>query len=255
MYAIISDIHSNFDALVAVLEDISKKGISQIYCLGDVVGYGPEPRKCLEEVSKVCEVVLKGNHDEAALSAPIGFNPYARAAIEWTKKELDPVNHPEDPEVAELWKYLEGLPLTHERKEDSILFVHASPRDPLMEYILEKDAQSPPGGKLDQIFEALSQNIAFVGHSHVPGIFFESRRYTPAIAEEFFPFPKDEKCIFNVGSVGQPRDYDFRACWVEVHPDGVIYHRVVYDAYKTFQKVKQTGKLHESLGTRLLIGV
>lgn len=254
VYAIISDIHSNSDALTKVLEDIGDRNIEEILCLGDVVGYGPEPRRCLETISKVCSVVVKGNHDEAVLTAPFGFNPYARNAIEWSKFELDPAQNNGNPDVSALWMYLENLPISHKKEEIPTLFVHASPRDPITEYVLEKDVKSPPGGKLDQIFDAF-EKLAFVGHSHVPGIFMENRKYITPISGEPFRLPKEGKCLINVGSVGQPRDYDNRACWVEVNGDLITHYRVPYNFHKTNEKVLATGRLHVSLGARLKIGV
>lgn len=255
--AVISDIHSNFVALERVLEDIESRGIGEIYCLGDVVGYGPEPRRCLDLVRSVCKVVLRGNHDEAVYSAPFGFNRYARRAVEWSKEELDPQNYGEDHPlrglVEGLWEFLAGMELTHLLEGEGVLMLHASPRDPLSEYILEKDIYSPPGGKLDQIF-AQFDRLLFVGHSHMPGIFLQGRRYISPVADE--PVRLEGKCIVNVGSVGQPRDFDPRACWVEVRDwEEVVFRRVEYDVDLTYRKVRQTGKLDMILGARIKIGV
>ncbi|RME76293.1 MAG: metallophosphoesterase, partial [Planctomycetota bacterium] len=97
--------------------------------------------------------------------------------------------------------------------------------------------------------------LTFVGHSHVPGIFFESRKYIAPVNNEPFEIPTNEKIIINVGSVGQPRDYDNRACWVEVDGRRVTHHRVPYNFHQTYEKVRSTRMLHISLGARLIIGV
>lgn len=253
-YAIISDIHSNHDALSKVMERIADAGIEKIVCLGDIIGYGPEPRKCLEVVIEHCQTVVKGNHDEAVLLDPFGFNPYARKAIKWSKKELEPSQNPGDKRVEELWEWLQNMNVTIEWENPDTMFLHGSPRDPISEYILEKDLKEPvgPNAKLDQIFEKFKYML-FVGHSHVPGVFMANRKYVTPIPEE--PFRVTEQCVINVGSVGQPRDYDNRACWVEVNDDRVTHHRVPYDFHTTYEKVEATNFLHISLGARIKIGV
>src|SRR5262249_30470361 len=122
--ALISDIHSNLEALQAVLEDIDKQNVSEIYCLGDVVGYGPNPRECIDRVMK-CKVVLLGNHDQGAMFAPEGFNPPAERAIFWTRAQLE--SSPETRQQREKrWEFLAERPRTF--REDGLLYVHGSAR-------------------------------------------------------------------------------------------------------------------------------
>ena len=139
MKAIISDIHSNLEALQAVLEDARQHSVQEIYCLGDVVGYGPNPRECLEAVMK-CPVVLLGNHDHAVLFDPMNFNPAAERATYWTRSQLEaPV--PTRQAADERWAFLGDRPKKHQ--EDGLLFVHGSARNPLNEYVFPEDVYHP----------------------------------------------------------------------------------------------------------------
>ena len=167
MKAIISDIHSNLEALQAVLADIDKQKVNEIYCLGDVVGYGPNPRECIDLVMK-CQVVLLGNHDQGAMFDPDGFNPPAERAIFWTRQQLE---SPSDNRQAKerRWEFLAERPRTH--RENGYLFVHGSARNPLNEYVFPEDIYNQR--KMERIF-ALVERYCFQGHTHVPGIFTES---------------------------------------------------------------------------------
>lgn len=170
MKAIISDIHGNQEALEAVLDDIARQRVTEIYCLGDVIGYGPNPRECIDLVRK-CKVVLLGNHDYAALADTRGFNPSARRALVWTCMQLDLPTDPPDV-IESRWKFLADLPLTH--REGDILYVHASPRNPLVEYVFPEDVHNQQ--KMDGVFGEI-ERCCFVGHTHVPGIFTEDCRF------------------------------------------------------------------------------
>ena len=133
--AIISDIHSNLEGLRAVLEDIENQGITEIYCLGDIIGYGPNPRECIDLIIK-CDACLLGNHDQGALFDPEGFNSGAEKAIFWTREQLeDPKENAK--ENARRWDFLGELPRNH--KEDGLMYVHGSPRNPLNEYVFPED--------------------------------------------------------------------------------------------------------------------
>src|SRR5262245_13542615 len=139
MIAILSDIHSNLEALQAVLDDIDRHGISEIYCLGDVVGYGPDPRACLDRVMD-CRLVLLGNHDQAAMFDPDGFCGPASRAIFWTRDVLE--SSRESREVRQRrWDFLAERPRSH--CQDGMLFVHGSPRNPLNEYVFPEDVYNP----------------------------------------------------------------------------------------------------------------
>ncbi|HET7040601.1 MAG TPA: metallophosphoesterase family protein, partial [Gemmatimonadales bacterium] len=125
MKAIISDIHSNLEALQAVLADIKSLGITEVYCLGDVVGYGPNPRECIDLVMEHCTFCLLGNHDQGALYDPDGFNVGAERAIFWTRAQLESPTDRANNEKR--WEFLGELPRT--RKYGPFLFVHGSPRN------------------------------------------------------------------------------------------------------------------------------
>ena len=170
MKALISDIHSNLEALQAVLEDIRKNGVDEIYCLGDIVGYGPNPRECVDHVMQ-CKMVLLGNHDQGAMFDPEGFNPPAERAIFWTRSQLEsPGDNREAKEKR--WEFLAERPRSF--RENGLLFVHGSARNPLNEYVFPEDIYNQR--KMERIF-ALVERYCFQGHTHVPGIFTENLQF------------------------------------------------------------------------------
>lgn len=245
--ALISDIHSNLEALQAVLADISAQGITETYCLGDIIGYGPSPRECIDLIMK-CDVCILGNHDQGALFDPVGFNSGAERAIFWTRQQLEnPAGNPAD--NARRWDFLGELP--RNRRENGFLFVHGSARNPLNEYVFPEDVYNQK--KMEKIF-GLIERHCFQGHTHVPGVFTQTMSfYSPEeIGYEYRL--TDEKTMVNVGSVGQPRDSDPRACYV-VLEDGVVkFRRVEYEVEKTIQKIYNTPELDRFLGDRLRDG-
>jgi diadenosine tetraphosphatase ApaH/serine/threonine PP2A family protein phosphatase len=251
MFAIISDIHANAEALEAVLADIRQRGIDRILCLGDVVGYGPDTLACLDLVRENCEITLCGNHDQAIMLEPTNFNLGAERASYWTRKRLE-----DEPDVDlrnARWRFLGRLPIKH--VEGNMLFVHASPRRPVNEYIFPDDVFTNPT-KIANIFERV-EGVCFVGHTHVPGVFTpDPDFYEP----EEFNYASDlgngERRIFNVGSVGQPRDRDPRACYVVVDTEAntVQYVRVEYDNKATCEKVMGIAALDDFIGLRLMDG-
>ena len=256
MIAIISDLHSNFAALEAVLDDVRSRNIERIWCLGDTVGYGPQPCECIDR-ARDFEIVLLGNHDEATLHShkTEEFNVRAEAAIEWTRGRL--TRGAED-DVAAYFGFLRSRqPMQEVVVNDvPILLAHGSPRRPLREYIFPRDRLNAQ--KMEAIFSRI-QRLCFVGHSHVPGVYTEDRTYThPSDLEllKIYLFNEDEKTIVNVGSVGQPRDSDPRACYVTLtdEADAVVFRRVEYDVERTRQLIHQTAGLDNSLGDRLLEG-
>jgi diadenosine tetraphosphatase ApaH/serine/threonine PP2A family protein phosphatase len=247
LIAIISDIHSNLEALEAVLEDIRKREVEKIYCLGDIVGYGPNPRECID-LMKACSVVLMGNHDEAVLFGARDFNLRAEMAIEWTRKEL--LENTPDKAVAQArWEFLKQLPELKE--EGDCLFVHGSPRKPLREYIFPRDVNDRR--KISEIFSRI-RSLCFVGHTHVPGIFTEDMRYVHPSELYNIYMLDSRKTLFNVGSVGQPRDGNSEACYVTFDGDSVVFRRVPYDIEKTVQKIYAIPAVDDSLGDRLREG-
>jgi diadenosine tetraphosphatase ApaH/serine/threonine PP2A family protein phosphatase len=247
--AIVSDIHSNLAALEAVLEDIRGHDVSEIYCLGDVIGYGPDPGECLDRAREF-DLTLLGNHEQALLveEEQERFNSYARGAITWTRQELSLVG--EDREVnAPRWDFVGNLPKRHE--EDGLLFVHASPRKPVTEY-LRPNRMARPATRRD-VFDRVD-HLCFVGHTHVPGIFCEDGSFLEPEQIEYRHVFGDEKAIVNVGSVGQPRDRDPRASYA-LYDDGELeFRRVSYPIEETMEKIQKTAGLDPFLAQRLASG-
>jgi diadenosine tetraphosphatase ApaH/serine/threonine PP2A family protein phosphatase len=253
--AIISDIHANIEALQAVLADIKERGINEVYCLGDIVGYGPDPCECIDLMMSV-DVCLLGNHDQGALFDPEGFNAGAERAIFWTRKMLESGGEKGN---EERWEFLGELPRM--RREPDFLFVHGSARNPLNEYIFPEDIYNQR--KMERIFSLVDKHC-FQGHTHIPGVFTEDLNFV-SLDECNFEFQLGEqKTLINVGSVGQPRDGDNRACYVAIHPPesedqnpeggGVTFHRVEYDFEKTAEKIYAIPELDNFLGDRLRDG-
>ena len=162
-FAIISDIHANIEALTAVLSHIADQNIPDIVCLGDVIGYGPNPRECIEIIANA-RFSLMGNHEEAVMFYGEDFNEKARQALEWTKEQL---NSPDYDRTAnyELWNFLGSLEET--REEGDVLFVHGSPRVPTKEYMVPQDIRNRD--KMTEIFSmdpgaALGFSMCVVHH-------------------------------------------------------------------------------------------
>ncbi len=246
--AIISDIHGNLAALEAVLEDIAVQNVSKIICLGDTVGYGPEPCACLD-VALGFEFSILGNHDNSALFDPEGFNSAAEQAIFWTRSQIE--CGPDGPEASRRrMEFLLNLPRV--KRENNILYVHGSPRSPTTEYVFPEDANHPR--KLEKLF-SLVPWICFQGHTHVPGIFTSDMRFTrSADIPDAFQFPTDQKAMINVGSVGQPRDQDPRSCYVLFDGQSVRFRRVEYDIERTVKAIEEEPELDNFLGYRLRDG-
>lgn len=248
LWAILSDIHANLEALDMVERDVERRGVDGILCLGDVIGYGPEPRQTLERAFSY-RFCLLGNHEEAAMYHAEDFNERARVALEWTRDQLNSREHPPE-ENAKLWNFIGQMPSRQEF--EGALFVHGSPRDPVREYMLPKDARD--SAKMAEIFDSMSCNFCFVGHSHVPGVYTTDGRFlNPSRAPE--GFRADEgKILVNVGSVGQPRDGDPRASYATWDGESVWFHRVDYDYRVTQRKILDTGVLPRYLAARLQEG-
>jgi len=257
MFAIISDIHSNIEALTAVLNDISKRGIDTIYCLGDVVGYAANPKECLDLIIDKTSFCLQGNHDYAAMYEPTNFNMGAEAAAFWTRKVLE---QEDDRQKADKrWKYLGSQKMRQmlEAKlgdtDAHLEFVHASPRRPINEYIFPDDVYTTTG-KIQALFERV-KHICFIGHTHLPGVFLEDPDfYAPDELGDKYPIIAKEKAIINVGSVGQPRDRDPRASYVYIEDNYVHFVRVEYDYKATAEKIYAVGELDRFEGERLADG-
>ena len=270
MFAIISDIHGNLEALEAVLADIDRRGIREIICLGDVIGYGPNPRECIDLVAERCRLSLMGNHDYAVLFEPANFNAPAERAAFWTRSVLE--SEPKRERRNRRWEFLGGLPVR--LKETDLLYVHASPRRPINEYLFPEDVFTNPQ-KVMANFERLDVRLCFVGHTHQPGVFLDDPYFDPPNELPDSPFfeIEDERAIINVGSVGQPRDKDPRASYVVLHPrdEGgaseslvasalscsiaqVEFVRIEYDIDRTAAKILEEPALDDVLAHRLFEG-
>lgn len=234
--AIISDIHSNLEALQTVLKYIEGKDIPRIICLGDVVGYGPRPNECVDIVREKCEETLLGNHDSAALDETDinDFNEYARQAILWTRSHLS----------SESKKFLRNRPYVLE--EEDVLYVHSSPVEPEeWHYILS-------AGEARYFLNQVDPSVIFIGHSHVAVTY---ALHQGKLAEETFLLSSEDRYIVNVGSVGQPRDGDPRASFVifDTQERRIEYVRLEYNVRQTFEEVMNQG-LPPLLAHRLLNG-
>ncbi len=256
MIAVISDIHSNMEALTAVLDDIAGRDVARIVCLGDVVGYGPQPGECLDIVKDKAEFTLLGNHDYAVLYEPSKFNIGAETACYWTRQQLE-----DEPDKAcrdARWDFLGGLQMKHTlsaEESESVEFVlfHGSPRRPINEYIFPDDIFNAPS-KITGLFERF-KNICLVGHTHVPGVFMETLDfYSPDELDFEYEINPTHKALVNVGSVGQPRDRDPRASYALIDPDVIRFIRVKYDVEAVVKKVLDIQDLDDYLGIRLREG-
>ncbi len=246
MRAIISDIHANLEALEAVLAEIKKLGIHEIYCLGDIIGYGPNPRECIDLVMQHCQVCILGNHDQAALFDPEGFNAGAERAIFWTRSMLESGDAANN---ERRWEYLGELPRM--RREPDFLFVHGSARNPLNEYVFPEDIYNQR--KMERIF-GLVDKYCFQGHTHIPGVFRDDYSFqSPEEIGHGFECG-EQKILVNVGSVGQPRDGNNKASFVVIDERSVKFHRVPYDFEKTIAKITAISELDNFLGERLRDG-
>ncbi|MBK8977915.1 MAG: metallophosphoesterase family protein [Planctomycetes bacterium] len=247
MIAFISDIHSNTEALGVVLDEIRRLRVERILCLGDVIGYGPEPRETLRRVMDVAEFSLRGNHEDGCMHYASDFNPRARAAIDWTREQLNRRDAPREENFA-FWNYLSSM--REEHREGPMLLVHGSPRDPIREYIVPRDSQDPV--KMDGCFARFGeQQVCFVGHSHVPGVYPEPGGfYTPSDLPDGWRTGA-YRAIVNIGSVGQPRDGDPRACFATFDGETIRFHRVEYDVQSTMAKIRAIPELPDYLAERL----
>lgn len=248
--AVISDIHANLDALQVVLADIDRRGLKEIVCLGDVIGYGPDPCACLDLVIEKCQWSLMGNHDFAVLYEPTSFNTSAESSAFWTRRQFE---LEKDATLRRRrWEYLGSLEIRHVAM--GALCVHASPRRPINEYIFPDDVITAPT-KMTQIFDRF-ESRCFVGHTHVAGVFTNEPDFYPPpdLTDQTYKFSPAEKCIINPGSVGQPRDRDPRASYAIVHEDRVQFVRIEYDIDRVIAKVKAIPELNDFLGLRLVEG-
>lgn len=244
-YLVLTDIHANLEALEAVIADVPE--YDAVLCLGDLVGYGPNPNECVHRVQELPNLTcLVGNHDWAALGKIdlSTFNPYARQGAEWTCVHLQD----------DVWDYLEALPAQKEVSEWAI--AHASPRDPIWEY-MESEEQGPPN------FEMFEAPVCFVGHTHVPRIHAEvsngngsHTRVSLPNADAVIDLGDGTKRIVNPGGVGQPRNGDPRAAYGvwDTDTNKFTFRRVAYAIPETQKKIRAVG-LPIALAQRLAFGI
>ena len=240
--AVVSDIHGNLPALEAVLPEIDDAGPDEIWCLGDLVGYGPWPNEVTELVRGRADVCLVGNHDLVALgTAGVDveeFNPEAAEAALWTRRELSRATR----------DFLESL-APQAAREGTGLY-HASPRDPVWEYVLT--AEAAVGA-----FTEAPERVILVGHSHVALAFsLEEERLAGDVAPAGTTVELTARHLLNPGSVGQPRDGDPRAAWLmlDLAEGRARFERVEYDIRRTQEEIRARG-LPESLADRLAVGL
>jgi diadenosine tetraphosphatase ApaH/serine/threonine PP2A family protein phosphatase len=243
--AVITDIHANLPALEAVLASAEKRRVEQIWCLGDVVGYGADPDACVDLARERCDVCLVGNHDLAVLGELdiAAFSEAAADAVEWTKKSIA------DSTV----EFLRELHPTSQRK--GIGLFHASPRDPVWEYVLSIE-------QAKACLEVQPERLALIGHSHV-SLFFTGFQNgggpgdtRGSQAEDGLKVDlREGRWLLNPGSVGQPRDGDPRAAWLELDTEkpAARFHRVPYDIDRAAASIVEAG-LPKRLADRLYIG-
>jgi predicted phosphodiesterase len=253
--AILSDIHANLPALEAVLADVESAGLKELWCLGDVVGYGADPDQCTSLVAERCTLCLVGNHDLAVLGEldDSSFSPAAAAAVRWTRETAKP----------ETIEFLSGLKPADESHE--VALYHASPRDPVWEYVLWPDQAA-------ECIAAQAARVSLVGHSHV-ALFFvmpDDGNPTPPLGQTVQPERvakgaqagagtrldlSEGRWLVNPGSVGQPRDGDPRAAWLELDTDvwEATYHRVEYEIDRAADAIA-ANELPEHLAKRLYVG-
>ena len=244
--AIISDVHGNLEALNTVLSDIRQQGCEQVICLGDIVGYGPAPQKCIDIVRNFDACIL-GNHDLAALFDPEGFSNAAEQAILWTRQQIEAGDAPEN--CFKRLEFLAHLPRT--RREGDLLFVHGSVRNPVNEYVFPEDVYNRR--KMEKLFSMIQQTC-FQGHTHVPGVFTSEMTFLrPEDIDNRYQIG-NEKAMINVGSVGQPRDGDWRSCYVILEDDWITFRRIEYNVDVTIQAIYDTPELDRFLGDRLRDG-
>jgi diadenosine tetraphosphatase ApaH/serine/threonine PP2A family protein phosphatase len=241
-YAVFSDVHGNLEALDVVLADARRHHPEVYLCLGDIVGYGPDPNECVARVRALKGLSIAGNHDRAAagLLDPFEFNQLARQALEWTKRVL----------TREAKAFLASLPVRLET--EGLLAVHGSPRDPVEEYIDDLPTALA-------VFTASGFSLCLVGHSHIPGIYalgddgsLSALTFYPGEPVRLAP---TSRYIINVGSVGQPRDGDPRAAYLtlDTATHTIVLRRLEYPMAVTQTKVVANG-LPPLLADRLGIG-
>jgi predicted phosphodiesterase len=240
-YGIFSDVHSNLEALEAVLDAYKKEAIDEFLCGGDIVGYSANPRECIARVKSVAKLTVAGNHDWASvdLFPTTYFNPLAAQAVAWTKQNLDSAKK----------QFLKSLQLIF--KNADLTLVHGTLHNPEeFNYMLYDEEAA-------HTFVMLKTEICFVGHTHCPGFFIQDKEGHISYQEQDeLVIEKGKRYIINVGSVGQPRDKnpDAAYCIYDTDKKKVQIKRIKYDKEAARKKIVAAG-LPKFLGERLLSGL
>jgi len=260
--AIISDIHANLEALEAVLAQIESQGITEIICLGDIVGYGPDPLACIDLVREKCQIVLEGNHEEH-VKYKLNNESYSMTgsmsshALQTDLFAYNQIMGLKDPKKGQITDFFKALPNFKEDKDR--YYVHGSPSDKTWGYVI-------PRGISNSDIQAIlaKRKIVLLGHTHMPYVIYEDGVYDSVKKDvESFSIDRNglilgKKAIVGVGSVGQPRDGIPKACYVVLDEDGIQFHRVQYDYSITQKKVMAMDKvahsIRQSLARRLETG-
>ena len=230
--AILSDIHSNLEALTTVFQDIDTQNVDTCYCAGDIVGYGPNPNECIQLISKRCSKAVLGNHDAAVFDQVMAkdFNANAQIAINWTTAIL----------TQESFDYLRTLPMRHE--EGDITLVHSTPYDPHMWYYISslEDARFN--------FHFFTTKTCIIGHTHIPGVITLDDPANDLLIQQveqlsFDVNSHEAQRIINVGSVGQPRDNNPKASYViyDSIAGTITFRRLAYDIVSYQAKMQSIG--------------
>lgn len=275
--AVISDVHGNLEALEAVLRDIDERidvtQGDQIWCLGDLVGIGPNPVECVDLVRERCAWSLLGECDFACLYKPTGCDALLKQSLFWTRAQFEAEAERDPAGASRRWEFLGKLRVR--TIAGQFLCVHGTPRRPITEYLFPEDAVSSPG-KMADIFKRIKRSGAdycLVGHTHVPGVFTEEGDFYSAkeMTNQTWEFKslrddghlRAERLILNPGSVGNPQDLDPRASYMiieaeqtegrggapQIRPRSVLFFRVMYDVEKTRTKILTIArKLSEQAG-------
>jgi len=240
LYAIFSDIHSNLQAYESLINDLKKKKPDKCLCLGDIVGYGANPRECIGLTKKLNCPVICGNHDLASAGkiSTINFNASAKKVINWTKSVLNAADK----------TYLDSLPLTY--SDNDFTLVHGSL------FIPDKFNYISGLADAEVSMDKQKTKLCFIGHSHVPGIFVKSADSKIKVpTSSTITIEKKMSYLINVGSVGQPRDHDWRACYcIYDNAKGILsFKRLEYDADSAIKAILDA-KLPSDLASRLKRG-
>ncbi|MFW6279714.1 MAG: metallophosphoesterase family protein [Planctomycetota bacterium] len=249
MLAILSDIHANIEALQAVIDDMEKHGAERVICLGDVIGYGPNPLECIDACMDF-DIVLRGNHEEALLVEMEGssFNTRAQGSLDWTREKLSMLSERRD-ENAARWDFLGEIEYTHE--EDDRLFLHGTPREPVCEYLRPRDIHDRV--KMEDLFSRID-HVCFSGHTHMGGVWTKDMKFQPPRELNYRYDIGDQKTFINPGSVGQSRDGDTRASYILMKDSQLVWRRISYPVETTAEKIRAIPELDPFLADRLLEG-